>query len=134
STVTAIMPAESSSVIQNSTNGIEPPKSLMIAKKSKSGIIRLLVPDIDKYSDQYTMAYDMNESPAHNNRGYINIVALFQKWFDMSISANLYYDYAAFDSEKIPLSIIANDILYAYKMGLKTIYYSMSNDGNEDVN
>ncbi len=127
STVTAIMPVESSSVVQNSTNGIEPPRSLVTVKKSKSGTLRQLVPDVDKYGKYYTLAYEME-----NNKGYINIVSAFQKWFDMAISTNLYYDYLRYDDHKIPLSAVAHDVLYSYRMGLKTIYYSVTNDGNND--
>jgi ribonucleoside-diphosphate reductase alpha chain len=127
STVTAAMPVESSSVTQNSTNGIEPPRSLLAVKKSKTGALRLLAPDCYTIGHQYTLAYEME-----NNRGYINIVAAIQKWFDMAISANLYYDYTngKYSDKKIPLSELANDVLYAYQMGVKTLYYSNTNDGN----
>lgn len=127
STLTAVMPVESSSVIQNSTNGIEPPRTLLTVKKSKTGALRLLAPDCNKIGDKYTLAYEMD-----NNRGYLNIVAAIQRWFDMAISANLYYDYMKerYTDKKIPLSELAKDLLYAYKMGVKTLYYSNTNDGN----
>lgn len=127
STLTAIMPVESSSVTQNSTNGIEPPRSLLSIKKSKTGALRILAPECNKIGHQYTLAYEMED-----NRGYLNIVATLQKWFDMAISANLYYDYMneRYTDKKIPLSELANDLLYAYQMGVKTLYYSNTNDGN----
>ncbi len=127
STVTAAMPVESSSVIQNSTNGAEPPRSLLSVKKSKTGALRQLVPDCKKLGIYYTLAYEMD-----GNRGYLNIIAAIQKWFDMAISANLYYDYLnpKYSDKKIPLSEIVGDMLYAYKMGVKTLYYSNANDGN----
>lgn len=125
STLTAVMPVEASSVVQNSTNGIDPPRGILTAKKSKGGALKQLVPDHQELRDYYTLAFDMPD-----NKGYINIAAVLQKWFDMSLSSNLYYDYMKFADNKIPISVIAKDVLYAYKMGLKTIYYSITNDGN----
>jgi ribonucleoside-diphosphate reductase alpha chain len=127
STLTAVMPVESSSVIQNSTNGVEPPRSLLTTKKSKTGAIKILAPECGEIGHQYTLAYEME-----NNRGYISVIAAIQKWFDMSISANLYYDYTnkKYEDGKIPLSELAKDLLYAYSMGVKTLYYSNTNDGN----
>lgn len=125
STVSAIMPVESSSVIQNSTNGIEPPRSLLSVKKSRVNTLKQLVPVL-RHKNHYTLAYDME-----NNIGVINIAAALQKWIDMSISLNLYYDYSKFENGNIPLSVIAKEQMYAYSVGIKTLYYLNTNDGDK---
>lgn len=127
STLTAIMPCESSSLVTNSTNGIEPPRSLVTIKKSKQGLLPQVVPEISKLKNKYTFSYGMKD-----NTGYINICAVLQKYFDQSISANHYYDFAKYEENNLPLSIVAKDILYSYKMGLKTLYYSNTDDGKTD--
>lgn len=127
STLTTQMPSESSSVIHNSTNGIEPCRSLLSFKKSKQGILKQLAP-VWKNKEFYTLAFDMK-----SNVPYINIVATMQKWFDMSISANAYYNYAYYDEKGIPLSTLIKDQLYMYKMGIKTLYYTNTPDGDEDA-
>jgi len=127
STLTAIMPCESSSLVTNSTNGIEPPRSLVSVKKSKQGLIPQVVPEIARLKNKYTLAYEMS-----NNAGYINICAVLQKYFDQSISANHYYNFANYEEGNLPMSVVAKDILYSYKMGLKTLYYANTDDGKSD--
>jgi ribonucleoside-diphosphate reductase alpha chain len=128
STLTALMPCESSSLVTNSTNGIEPPRSLVTVKKSKQGLIPQVVPEITRLKNKYTMAYDME-----NNVGYINLCAVMQKYFDQAISANHYYNFARFEEGNLPMSVVAKDILYSYKVGLKTLYYANTDDGKSDT-
>lgn len=128
STLTALMPCESSSLVTNSTNGIEPPRSLVTIKKSKQGLIPQVVPEISKLKNKYTLAYDMND-----NTGYINICAVLQKYFDQAISANHYYNFARYEDGNLPMSVVAKDVLYSYKMGLKTLYYANTDDGKTDT-
>jgi len=128
STLTALMPCESSSLVTNSTNGIEPPRSLVTIKKSKQGLIPQVVPEISRLKNKYTLAYDMG-----SNNGYINICAILQKYFDQAISANHYYNFAKFEESNLPMSVVAKDILYSYKMGLKTLYYANTDDGKTDA-
>lgn len=128
STLTALMPCESSSLVTNSTNGIEPPRSLVTVKKSKQGLIPQVVPEIARLKNKYTMAYDME-----NNVGYINLCAVMQKYFDQAISANHYYNFARFEEGNLPMSVVAKDILYSYKVGLKTLYYANTDDGKSDT-
>ena len=128
STLTALMPCESSSLVTNSTNGIEPPRSLVTIKKSKQGLIPQVVPEISKLKNKYTLAYNME-----SNTGYINICAVLQKYFDQAISANHYYNFAKYDEGNLPMSVVAKDVLYSYKMGLKTLYYANTDDGKTDT-
>jgi ribonucleoside-diphosphate reductase alpha chain len=127
STVTAEMPCESSSVITNATNGIEPIRALVIAKTSKQGVLRQVAPDISKLKNKYQFAFEMD-----GNKGITNVVAVMQKWMDQSISANHYYDYKKYDGNQLPISVVIKDIMYAYKMGLKTLYYANTDDGSTD--
>lgn len=124
SVVSLQFPAESSSVIQGSTNGIEAPRALVTTKKSKSGLFKVVVPEITKLKNKYQFAFDMKD-----NTGYTNICAVMQKWLDQSISANHYYEYSA---EGISLATVIKDILYSYKMGLKTLYYANTDDKKTD--
>ena len=124
STLTAIMPAESSAVVQSATNGIEPIRSLVITKKSKSGLVKQVAPECIKLKNKYEYAYDMPD-----NRGYTNICAVIQKWIDQSISANHYYQYS---SDGISIGGVIKDILYSYKYGLKTLYYANTDDKKSD--
>ena len=126
STLTALMPCESSSVIQNSTNGIEPPRSLLTYKGSKANSVPVLVPNYNTCKNKYTLQFDMPD-----NIGYINIVAALQKWVDMSISANLYYNYDHYQNKALSDSKLIKEILYAYSMGVKTLYYSNTYDGDK---
>lgn len=121
STLTAQMPCESSSVIQNSTNGIEPVRKIVTYKKSKMGNIKQIIPNI-KHAKYYTLAFDCN------NESITNISASIQRWFDMAMSTNHYYDYDKFENGEIPLSTLAKDMFYMYKMGCKTLYYTNTKD------
>jgi ribonucleoside-diphosphate reductase alpha chain len=125
STLTAIMPCESSSVIQNSTNGIEPIRNLISYKKAKNGVLKQLVPNYSSRKNYYTLAWEMK-----NNKAILDICAVLQKFVDMSISVNLYYNYAHFDEGNIPLSILIKDQLYGYKFGVKNFYYCNTPDGD----
>lgn len=124
STLSAQFPAESSSVVQNSTNGIEPVRDLIVTKRSKSGVVKQVVPEINRLKNKYELAYNMK-----SNNGYTNIVAIIQKWIDQSISANHYYEYSA---DGISLGEVIKDILYAYQMGIKTLYYANTDDKKSD--
>lgn len=124
SVLTAIMPAESSAVVQNATNGMEPLKALITTKRSKSGLIKQVAPEVTKLKNKYQLAYDMGD-----NKGYTNIVAVIQKWIDQSISANHYYEYS---NDGISLGGVIKDLLYAYKYGVKTLYYANTDDKKTD--
>lgn len=128
STVSAIMPCESSSVIQNSTNGIEPVRNLLSYKKAKNGVLKQLVPNFHNRKNYYTIAWDITD-----NKCIINIAAVLQKFVDMSISTNLYYNYAHYEDGNIPLSVIIKDQIYAYKYGLKNLYYANTPDGDGET-
>lgn len=128
STLSAIMPCESSSVIQNSTNGIEPVRSLLISKKAKNGVLKQLVPNYHMRKNYYTMAWDMD-----NNRDIMDVAAVIQKFTDMSMSTNLYYNYSHYEDGNIPLSVIIKDQIYGYKYGLKNFYYCNTPDGDGDT-
>jgi ribonucleoside-diphosphate reductase alpha chain len=128
STMSAIMPCESSSVIQNSTNGIEPVRSLLIHKKAKNGVLKQVVPNYHMRKKYYTMAWDMPD-----NKAMINTAAVIQKFVDMSMSTNLYYNYNHYEDGNIPLSVIIKDQIYAYKYGLKNLYYLNTPDGDGET-
>jgi ribonucleoside-diphosphate reductase alpha chain len=125
STLTAIMPCESSSVIQNSTNGIEPVRNLMSYKKAKNGVLKQLVPNYNSRKNFYTLAWEMQD-----NKAILNICAVLQKFVDMSISVNLYYNYSHFPEGNIPLSVLIKDQIYGYKYGIKNFYYCNTPDGD----
>lgn len=129
STLSAQMPCESSSVVQNSTNGQEPVRSYLIRKKAKNGVLKQLVPNYHTRKKYYTMAWDITD-----NKCLMNVAAVMQKFIDMSMSTNLYYNYDHYEDGKIPLSAIIKDRIYAYKYGLKNIYYcnTPDGDGNEE--
>lgn len=127
STVTALMPVESSSVIQSSTNGIDPVRSVITYKKSKTSTLPVLVPHIN-WKNRYTLAFEMTD-----NIGYLNVVAAFQKYVDMSISANTFYNYSHYENKLIPDTVILKEILYAYSMGIKNMYYCYSEDEDKDL-
>jgi ribonucleoside-diphosphate reductase alpha chain len=124
STLSAQMPSESSSVVSNSTNGIEPPRAYMSIKKSKKGPLKQIVPQYERLKNYYDLLWDME-----SNRGYLNIVSVMQKFFDQSISANTSYNPENYENNQIPLSVIAGDVLTAYKLGIKTLYYQNTYDG-----
>ena len=128
STLTAQMPGESSSVVVNATNGIEPPKALLSIKTSKQGLLKQIAPDHERLKDHYSLCWD-----APDNIGYTNLCAVMQKYFDQSISANHYYDYSKFEEQKLPIALVLKDLIYSYTMGLKTLYYANSNDDNKQA-
>jgi len=123
STLSAQMPSESSSVVSNETNGIEPPRALLSIKKSKKGPLKQIVPGFPKLKNDYTLLWDMP-----SNEGYINVVAMMQKYFDQAISGNWSYNPTHFDNNEVPLSVMAQDMLTAYKLGWKTSYYQNTYD------
>jgi len=126
STVSAIMPCESSSVIQCSTNGIEPIRSYITYKKSKARTLPVIVPNYSSLKNKYTLAYDMQD-----NTGLIKIVGALQKCVDMSISANMYYNYDHYENGALPDSKVIKEILLAYKLGWRTGYYNNTDDGDK---
>ena len=128
STLTALMPSETSSQIANATNGIEPPRGLVSIKASKDGILKQVVPEIDKLKDQYELLWQMP-----NNDGYIKLVAIMQKFVDQSISANTNYDPVRYEGGRVPMKILLKDLLNAYKLGVKTLYYHNTRDGANDA-
>ncbi|GAB6033941.1 class 1a ribonucleoside-diphosphate reductase subunit alpha [Galenea microaerophila] len=128
STLTALMPCETSSQITNSTNGIEPPRGYVSVKASKDGILKQVVPGYKDYKENYELLWQIP-----NNKGYIELVGIMQKFVDQAISANTNYDPSKFEDHKVPIKAILKDILYAYKMGLKTLYYHNTRDGAEDL-
>ena len=127
STLSAQMPSESSSVVSNATNGIEPPRDYLSIKKSKKGPLKQIVPQYNTLRANYTLLWDMP-----NNTGYINIVALMQKFFDQAISGNWSYNPENYDNNEIPVSVMANDFLTTYKLGWKTSYYQNTYDNKKD--
>jgi ribonucleotide reductase alpha subunit len=126
STLSAIMPCESSSVVQNATNGIEPPRDAMSYKKSKAGSVPMLVPGWNKWKKHYQMAYDIKD-----NKSILNVVAGLVKFLDMSVSTNVYYKYTDYPDGKLPDIDVLKDIMYAYKVGIPALYYSNTNDESD---
>ncbi len=127
STLSAQMPSESSSVVSNATNGIEPPRDYLSIKKSKKGPLKQIVPSYSSLKNNYTLLWDMKD-----NRGYINIVAVMQKFFDQAISGNWSYNPENYDNNEVPVSVMAQDFLTTYKYGWKTSYYQNTNDMKSD--
>ena len=123
STLSAQMPSESSSVVSNETNGIEPPRALLSIKKSKKGPLKQIAPGYPKLKNAYTLLWDMPD-----NTGYINVVAMMQKYFDQAISGNWSYNPLHYDNNEVPISAMAQDMLSAYKYGWKTSYYQNTYD------
>ena len=127
STLSAQMPSESSSVVSNETNGIEPPRDFISVKKSKKGPLKQVVPSYNTLKNFYTLLWDMK-----SNEGYINVVAVMQKYFDQAISGNWSYNPQNYESGQTPLSEMINDLLTTYKYGWKTSYYQNTYDGKKD--
>ena len=127
STLSAQMPSESSSVVSNATNGIEPPRDCLSIKKSKKGPLKQVVPQYQRLKNQYTLLWEMK-----GNRGYINVVSVMQKFFDQAISGNWSYNPIDYDNNEVPVSVMANDLLTTYKYGWKTSYYQNTNDLKSD--
>ncbi len=128
STLSALMPSETSSQISNATNGIEPPRGHISIKASKDGILRQVVPEYARLKDQYELLWEMP-----SNDGYLQLTGLMQKFIDQSISANTNYNPARFVNGKVPMKQLLKDLLTAYKFGLKTLYYHNTRDGAEDT-
>jgi ribonucleoside-diphosphate reductase alpha chain len=127
STLSAQMPSESSSVVSNATNGIEPPRGYLSIKKSKKGPLKQIVPQYQTLKNNYTLLWDMP-----SNRGYINIVAVMQKFFDQAISGNWSYNPEHYPNNEVPVSVMAHDMLETYRLGHKTAYYQNTYDIKTD--
>jgi len=127
STLSSCMPCESSSVIQSSTNGVEPVRSLITFKTSKMGKLPVLVPGIGRYEGNYELAFDMKD-----NTGVINVNAVIQKYIDMAISTNIYYNYSQYENNVLPDSKVMKELMYAYTMGLISLYYNNTDDGDKE--
>ena len=125
STLTAVMPSETSSQITNSTNGIEPPIDLISVKSSKEGAIKQVVPEYKRLKDKYETRWNMPD-----NSGYLELVAIMQKFVDQAISANTNYDPDNYENSKVPVKVMLRDIMLAYKYGIKTLYYHNTRDGS----
>ena len=127
STLSAQMPSESSSVVSNATNGIEPPRGYLSVKKSKKGPLKQIVPQYGSLKNNYTLLWDMPD-----NTGYINVVAVMQKFFDQAISGNWSYNPENYPDNEVPVSVMAQDLLRTYKFGWKTSYYQNTYDHKTD--
>ena len=127
STLSAQMPSESSSVVSNATNGIEPPRDYLSIKKSKKGPLKQIVPSYQSLKNNYTLLWEMK-----SNKGYINIVAVMQKFFDQAISGNWSYNPENYPDNEVPVTVMAQDLLTTYKYGWKTSYYQNTNDLKSD--
>lgn len=128
STLTALMPSETSSQIANATNGIEPPRGLVSVKASKDGILKQVVPEFGRLKNQYELLWQMP-----SNDGYLKLVGIMQKFVDQAISANTSYDPQRFEGGRVPMKQLLKDLLTAYKFGLKTLYYHNTRDGADDT-
>ncbi|WP_028112731.1 class 1a ribonucleoside-diphosphate reductase subunit alpha [Ferrimonas kyonanensis] len=128
STLSALMPSETSSQISNATNGIEPPRGLVSVKGSKDGIMKQVVPGIDTLKSNYELLWDIP-----SNTGYLQLVGIMQKFVDQAISANTNYDPSRYEDNKMPMGMLLKDLMLAYKYGLKTLYYQNTRDGQSDA-
>lgn len=128
STLSALMPSETSSQISNATNGIEPPRGHISIKSSKDGILKQVVPEYETLKDKYELLWDIP-----SNDGYLQLVGIMQKFIDQTISANTNYDPGKYDSGKVPMKLLLKDLLSAYKLGVKTLYYHNTRDGASDA-
>jgi ribonucleoside-diphosphate reductase alpha chain len=127
STLSAQMPSESSSVVSNATNGIEPPRGYLSVKKSKKGPLKQIVPQFQTLKNHYSLLWDLT-----SNEGYINIVAVMQKFFDQAISGNWSYNPLHYANNEVPMSVMIKDMLTTYKLGWKTSYYHNTYDYKTD--
>ncbi|OHU88051.1 MULTISPECIES: class 1a ribonucleoside-diphosphate reductase subunit alpha [Pseudoalteromonas] len=128
STLSALMPSETSSQISNATNGIEPPRGHISVKASKDGILKQVVPEYERLKDNYELLWDIP-----SNDGYLGLVGIMQKFVDQTISANTNYDPNKFEGGKVPMKLLLKDLLTAYKLGVKTLYYHNTRDGASDA-
>ncbi|CAL4319731.1 class 1a ribonucleoside-diphosphate reductase subunit alpha [Buchnera aphidicola] len=127
STLSAIMPTETSSQIVNATNGIEPPRGYITVKASKDGMLKQVVPEYKKLKKKYELLWNIPD-----NKGYLHLVAIMQKFVDQSISTNTNYDPKKFPKKKIPMKLLLQDLLRAYNLGIKTLYYQNTRDDSKD--
>jgi len=127
STLSALMPSETSSQISNATNGIEPPRGHVSVKSSKDGVMKQVVPEFERLRDQYELLWSIP-----SNKGYLELVGIMQKFVDQTISANTNYDPTRFESGRVPMKQLLQDLLLAYKLGVKTLYYHNTRDGASD--
>ena len=128
STLMALMPAETSAQISNSTNGIEPPRSYVSVKQSKHGVLKQVVPGIHKLKNKYELLWDQ-KSP----EGYLKIMAVLQKYIDQGISVNTSYNPIFYEDEKIPMSVMLQHLVMFYKYGGKQLYYFNTFDGQGEI-
>ncbi len=128
STLMALMPAETSAQISNSTNGIEPPRALVSYKQSKDGVMAQVVPGYHHLKNKYDLLWDQTST-----EGYLKICAILQKYIDQGISVNTSYNPIHYEDNKVPMSIMIKDLVMAYQFGLKQLYYFNTNDGSEDI-
>ncbi|ATF09999.1 Ribonucleotide reductase of class Ia (aerobic), alpha subunit [Candidatus Enterovibrio altilux] len=128
STLSALMPSETSSQISNATNGIEPPRGFVSVKASKDGILKQVVPEYEKYKESYELLWNIE-----SNTGYLQLVGIMQKFIDQAISANTNYDPSKQAAGKTPMKLLLKDLLTAYKLGVKTLYYHNTRDGADDA-
>jgi ribonucleoside-diphosphate reductase alpha chain len=122
------MPSESSSVVGNATNGVEPPRGYLSVKKSKKGPLKQIVPQYKSLKDYYTLLWEME-----GNEGYINIISVMQKFFDQAISGNWSYNPTQHENNEVPMSVMFRDLLTTYKLGWKTSYYQNTYDFKTDA-
>ncbi|MCU7554072.1 ribonucleoside-diphosphate reductase subunit alpha [Alteromonas sp. ASW11-19] len=127
STLSALMPSETSSQISNATNGIEPPRGHISIKSSKDGVLKQVVPDYENLKEQYELLWDIP-----SNDGYLQLVGIMQKFIDQTISANTNYDPSKYEGGKVPMKLLLKDLLTTYKLGVKTLYYHNTRDGAAD--
>ncbi|MFC4699319.1 class 1a ribonucleoside-diphosphate reductase subunit alpha [Glaciecola siphonariae] len=127
STLSALMPSETSSQISNATNGIEPPRGHISIKTSKDGVLKQVVPEYKALKNAYELLWDIP-----SNDGYLQLVAIMQKFIDQTISANTSYDPGKYEGNKVPMKLLLKDLLTTYKLGVKTLYYHNTRDGASD--
>jgi ribonucleoside-diphosphate reductase alpha chain len=127
STLSALMPSETSSQISNATNGIEPPRGHISIKTSKDGVLKQVVPEYKALKNAYELLWDLP-----SNDGYLQLVAIMQKFIDQTISANTSYDPGKYEGNKVPMKLLLKDLLTTYKLGVKTLYYHNTRDGASD--
>jgi ribonucleoside-diphosphate reductase alpha chain len=127
STLSALMPSETSSQISNATNGIEPPRGHISIKSSKDGVLKQVVPEYEKLKDKYELLWDLP-----SNDGYLQLTGIMQKFVDQTISANTSYDPNKYEGGKVPMKLLLKDLLTTYKLGIKTLYYHNTRDGADD--
>ena len=128
STLMALMPAETSAQISNSTNGIEPPRSFVSIKQSKHGVLKQVVPGYPRLKNKYDLLWDQ-KSP----EGYLKIMAVLQKFIDQGISVNTSYNPEHFEDEKVPMSMLLQHLVMFYKYGGKQLYYNNTFDGQGEI-